>query len=145
MRRLPLFLAASVLLNLFLVGAIAGGVIRLRHHRPMIMAGSLRIAGAELPDGERRAFRAAMQAARRSMRPALEESRASREQAAALLRQPTVDQPAVRAALARARVADAQVREAVELRAVAFAATLPPADRARLADAMARRAEKGRL
>lgn len=34
------------------------------------------------------------------------------------------------------------VRQAVERRAVAYAATLPPDDRARLADAIARRADK---
>ena len=61
-----------------------------------------------------------------------------------LLREAVVDQPAVVAALDRARAADMAVRAAVERRAVAYAATLPPADRGKLADAMQRRASKAR-
>jgi uncharacterized membrane protein len=55
-----------------------------------------------------------------------------------------IDQAAVVAALDRARNADMAVRATVERRAVAYAASLPPADRAKLADAMQRRAQKAR-
>lgn len=144
MRHLRIGLAISVVLNLFLAGALIAGAMSLRGGRRMINAGSLRIAGAELPVEERRPFRAALRDARHSMRQTVVEARVAKAQAAALLRQPTVDQPAVLSALDRARTADMAVRSAVERRAVAYAATLPRADRAKLADAMARRGRRAR-
>ncbi|WP_010188393.1 periplasmic heavy metal sensor [Sphingomonas sp. PAMC 26605] len=140
MSKMRIAMAISILLNLFLAGALVAGTVLLRSGGRMINAGSLRIAGAELPVGERRAFRAALRAARRTVRPTILKSRAAKVEAAAFLGRPTVDQSAVLVALDRARVADIAVRAAVEQRAVAFAATLPPVDRARLADAMQRRA-----
>lgn len=142
MSRLRIALVISVIVNLFLASALIAGFVSLRTGGGMINAGSLRVAGSELPRAERRPFRMALRAARRAVRPTIVEGRGAKAQAAALLRQPTVDQAAVNAALDRARVADMAVRAAVERRAVAYAATLPPADRAKLADAMQRRADK---
>jgi uncharacterized membrane protein len=142
MSKLRLGLAASVILNLFLVGALVAGYASLRTGKRMLNAGSLRIAGAELPAVERRPFRQALRQARQTMHPTIVASRAAKTQAAGLLRQATVDQTAVLAALDRARAADMAVRTAVERRAVAFAATLPAADRAKLAEAMERRANR---
>lgn len=144
MGKLRIALAASIILNLFLAGALIAGVISLRSGGRMINAGSMRIAGAELPLSERRPFRRALREARRAMRPTLVEARTAKAEAAMLLRQRVIDQTAVVAALDRARVADMAVRAAVERRAVAYAATLPPADRAKLADAIQRRASKVR-
>lgn len=144
MSRLRIALLMSVILNLFLVGALVAGVISLRSGARMINAGSLRIAGAELPAAERRPFRVALRQARRAMRPVLLDARAAKVEAAKLLRQPKFDQAAMVDALDRARAADMAVRSAVERRAVVYAATLPPNDRAKLADAMQRRAEKAR-
>lgn len=140
MSKMRIALAVSVLLNLFLAGALVAGTVLLRSGGRMINAGSLRIAGAELPVGERRPFRVALREARRAVHPTILTSRAAKAEAAVLLRQPAIDQTAVIAALDRARAADMAVRAAVERRAVAFAATLPPSDRAKLADAMQRRA-----
>ena len=142
MRKLSIALAASVVLNVFLAGALAAGAVSLRTESRMINAGSLRVAGAELPKSERRSFRLALREARASMRPTIVAARVAKAEAAGLLRQPELDQDAVNASLDRARAADTAVRAAVERRAVAYAATLPPADRARLADAMQRRADK---
>ncbi len=136
-------LIASIVLNLFLAGALVAGFVTLRAGSRMINAGSLRIVGAELPKSERWPFRIALREARRAMHPTIVEGRTAKAEAASLLRQPTIDQAAVIAALDRARGADTSIRAAVERRAVAYAATLPIADRARLADAMQRRAEKG--
>ena len=132
MGRLRIALVVSIILNLFLAAALVAGIISVRSGDRMINAGSLRIAGAELPRAERRPFRMALREARRSMRPALLEARAARVEAAALLR-PTErsTRAAVVAALDRARSAEVAVRAAVERRAVAYAATLPPADRAK--------------
>lgn len=141
--RLRLALAVSVVVNLFLAAALIAGYASLRSGGRMIAAGSLRIAGSELPAAERRPFRQALRQARRAMHPTALAGRAARAEAAELLRQPVVDQARVLAALDRARAADLAVRAAVEARAVTFAATLPPADRATLAGAMERRAERG--
>jgi uncharacterized membrane protein len=144
MSGLRIALAVSVILNLFLVGALVAGLVSLRGGGVgMINAGALRVAGAELPRAERRPFRLALREARRAMRPTFQQRRAAKAEAAALLRRPVVDQAAVNAALDRARMADIAVRAAVEQRAVAYAASLPVQDRARLADAMERRTEKG--
>lgn len=144
MSKLRIALVVSVILNLFLVGALAAGIVSIRSGSHMINAGSLRIAGAELPAAERRPFRKALRQARREMRPTIIASRKEKATAAALLRQPTIDQAAIIAALERASRADSAVRAAIERRAVAYAATLPQADRAKLADAIERRANKAR-
>lgn len=143
MSKLRIGLAISIVFNLFLAGVLASGYVTLRTGTRRINAGSLRIAGAELPVAVRRPFRAALREARRSMRPTIEEARAAKAHAAVLLRQPHLDQAAVLAELDRARAADVAVRAAVERRAVAYAASLSPADRMTLADAMKRRAMKG--
>jgi uncharacterized membrane protein len=143
MTRLRLGLIASIILNLFLAAALIAGYASLRTGKRMLNAGSLRIAGAELPASERRPFRQALRQTRQAMRPTIVVSRTAKAQAAALLRQDAVDQAAVLAALDRARAADMAVRAAVERRAVAFAAGLPADDRAKLAQAMERRARRG--
>lgn len=143
MNRLRIAVMVSVLLNVFLAGALAAGFFAMRNAGRMINAGALRIAGAELPASARRPFRRALREARNAMLPSIAESRMAKGQAAQLLRQPNVDQAAVMAALDRARADDMAVRAAVERSAVAFAATLPAADRAKLADAMNKRARQG--
>ena len=140
MNKVRIALAVSMILNLFLAGALVAGALSLRSGSRMIAAGSLRIAGAELPESERRPFRRALREARRAMGPLISRSRAAKAEAAELLRAPTIDQAGIMAALDRARVDDMAVRTAVERRAVAYAASLPLADRAKLADAMRRRA-----
>lgn len=142
MNKLRVALAVSIVLNLFLAAALAAGYVSLHTGSRMINAGSLRIAGAELPVAVRKPFRAALRETRQSMRPTIIQARAAKAQAAVLLRQPVIDQAAVIAALDRARAADMTIRAAVERRAIAYAAALPPADRATLADAMKRRADK---
>ena len=140
MNTLRIAILVSVALNLFLAAALVAGFVSLRTGGGMINAGSLRIAGAELPESERRPFRMALREARRAMRPTIVQACTAKAEAALLLRQRVLDQAAVVAALDRARAGDMAVRAAVERRAVAFAATLTRADRAKLADAMQRRA-----
>jgi len=138
-RTLKIVCAVSILLNIFLVAAVVGGLVWVRAVHPMIAAGSIRIAGAELPLAERRAFRAALRETRREIRPVILARSQAREEAAALLRAPVLDQAALNAALARARAADMVTRAHLEARAVSFAAALPPADRARLAEGLLKR------
>ena len=135
-------LIASLLLNLFLAGALVGGAAWLRSGHRMIAAGALRIAGSELPRAERHAFRSRLRAARDSVRPLIDESNAAKADAARLLAQPSADGAATKAALAKARADDFRVRAVVEDRAVDFAATLQQPDRQRIADALVGRMQK---
>lgn len=135
-RKLQIALVVSLLMNLFLAGAVVGGAAWIKARQPMIAAGSLRVAGAELPVEQRRAFREALRETRRSLKATTRDAKAARTQAAALLRAPVLDQNALNATLARVRADDLIVRTALEQRAIAFAATISPADRARLAERM---------
>jgi uncharacterized membrane protein len=144
-RPFKIALAASVLLNIFLVAALVGGAASVhRLARPSIGPGSLRIAGAELPRDTRRAFRRHLRAARRAAQSDIAASRAARQQASVLLEQRVLDRAALDTALTKARVADFAVRAQLEAGAVDFIARLAPADRMRLAEAMRQRAKNQR-
>ncbi|MDP9415223.1 MAG: periplasmic heavy metal sensor [Pseudomonadota bacterium] len=136
-------LIISVMLNVFLVGVIAGGAFMwLRAERPAptlaadMRGGRLRIAGAGLSPEYRRAFRAALRETRRESRPLILESRAGRQEAARLLSQPVVNRAAVEAALARARAADIALRARLEERVIGFAVALPAEQRKVLAEGL---------
>ena len=142
-RTLRIVCAVSILLNIFLVAAAIGGAAWIHARRPMIVAGSIRVAGAELPQDRRRAFRHALREVRREMQPMVIAGRQARQRAATLLRAPTLDPVALGAALARIRAADFALRARIEARAIDFAATLPSADRAKLAAGLLRRPAAG--
>ncbi|MBZ9701076.1 MULTISPECIES: periplasmic heavy metal sensor [unclassified Mesorhizobium] len=132
-------LIASVALNVFLAGALAGGAVWLRSGK----AGqgySLEAAGGRLPDQERRIFRKALREVRRESRQVILDGQQARREAADLLRQPTLDTAALTAALERARNADVTMRMRLEQRIVEFAAASSAEDRAVLAEALTRRA-----
>jgi uncharacterized membrane protein len=135
-RTLRIVCAVSILLNIFLLAGIGSSLFWLHHRRPMIGAGAMRIVGAELPKDERKAFRQTLRDARRDARPLIQTDRQTRQDAAQLLRAPTVDQAALTATLARVRDADMALRAQIEARAVPFVAGLPQADRTKLADSM---------
>jgi len=138
-RSLKIICAVSILLNVFMLGAVIGGVAWVGTRHPMIGVGSIRIAGSELPRDERRTFRRVLRDARREMRPTVMAGRQARADTAALLRAPTLDQAALTDALSRVRIADFAIRAHVEARAVGFVASLPPTERAKLADGIERR------
>jgi uncharacterized membrane protein len=140
-RTLKILCAVSILLNLFLIGGGIGGLAWL-HARPALAG--LRAAGGDLPRDQRKVFRSAARDARLEMRPTALEGRRARADAAALLRAPTLDQPALNAALARLRAADIAIRTHVEERIVTVAGTFSPADRAILADGMQKKAGRPR-
>jgi uncharacterized membrane protein len=143
-RRWPWLLIGSALLNLFLIGVIVGGAWWVRARPPAGAAGALRLNAAGLSDEQQRTIRVALRPTRRALRPVVRESRAAREEAAALLRQPRPDRTALRAALARIRAADFRVRGATEDGAVDAVAALPAAERGRIADTLLRRGGRGR-
>jgi uncharacterized membrane protein len=157
--RLSRWLWASALLNLFLVGGIAGGAWRWRAHHAEtgsvavatpegVQAGApaghaaiaprgLRFAADGLPPERRQAFRSGLREVRREAAAQAQGSREGRAQVVQLLSAPQFDRAAVEAALARTRAADFAVRERVETHVVDFAAQLTPAERSTLVKGLA--------
>ena len=131
-------LIASVVVNVFLAGALAGGAVWIRSGKPA-QGYSLEAAGGRLPDQQRTLFRKALREVRQESREIIRDGQQARREAADLLRQPVLDTAALSAALERARNADVTVRTRLEQRIVEFAAAAPTEDRNMLAEGLARR------
>lgn len=132
----PRLVAASLVLNVFLIGALAGGAGWLiGRSNPGY---SLESAGGKLPADDREAFRQALRDVRRESRQIIVDGQQARREAADLLQQPTLDTPALAAALERARNADAAIRAKLEQRIVEFAASSSLEDRRLLAEGLLR-------
>lgn len=143
-RKSRVLLAASLLLNIFAVGAIGGGLVMIA--RPAVwrsITGAsgrpIRAAGDVLPQPERQQFRRMMTGVLRDNRDLEQTAADNRAAAAELFVQPQFDRDAVAAALERARDADILLRSRLETTAVDFAARLPAGERELLADALQRR------
>ncbi|TPM28187.1 periplasmic heavy metal sensor [Mesorhizobium sp. B2-3-4] len=130
---------ASVALNVFLAGALAGGAVWIRSGKPA-QGYSLEAAGGRLPDQQRILFRKALREVRRESRDIILDGQQARREAADLLLQPVLDTAALSAALERARNADITLRTRLEQRIVEFAAAGSAEGRAVLADGLSRRA-----
>ncbi|WP_027060933.1 periplasmic heavy metal sensor [Mesorhizobium loti] len=129
---------ASVVLNVFLAGALAGGAVWIRSGKSG-QGYSLEAAGGRLPDQQRMLFRKALREIRRESRDIILDGQQARREAADLLRQPVLDTAALSAALERARNADITVRTRLEQRIIEFAAAGSADDRNVLAEGLARR------
>ncbi len=150
-RTLRAALAASVVLNLFAIGAVGGGAVMwlsLKHPPAAGRGRPLRNAADALPAAERAQYLAVFRAAVVDARPIQKAARENRRLAAALFVQPRFDAAAVTAALERARNADFALRARLEATMVSFAQNLPQADRVILARRLSRggplRQPKGR-
>ncbi|MBI0331290.1 periplasmic heavy metal sensor [Burkholderia plantarii] len=136
-----LLLAASVVLNVFLLGAIAGGAYQWyarQHgaggaHGPKV---ALRFAAEALPAERQHQFTEALKAARRDARVYAREGREGRRDVLDLLAMPQLDRPALDEALARTREADMRLRAQVEGSVADFAASLTPEERQRFVDGL---------
>jgi uncharacterized membrane protein len=134
-------LAVSLVLNLFVIGAVIG-VLVIRQHA-LAQAGAVdpvMSAANALPADKRDAFRAAMAARLQSLRPQLRDARIARRAAMARLQLEPFDRAAASADLARGRADDAAARGQVEEAILDFAATLPVDQRAALAKGLGRAA-----
>jgi uncharacterized membrane protein len=126
-------LIVSIVLNIFLVGAIAGGVWRWTHQPA---AGWRARAAASLPRDHARHFRRTVRQTVRENIDVAREAREARAEAARLFIQPQFNSAAVIGQLRRAQVADATLRDRIETTVVTFAATLPLQERQALAQAL---------
>lgn len=143
-RSLKLMCTVSLMLNIFLLGIIAGGAYRwlwLVSEHPVAVAQprGVRFAADELSTERQKQFHLALRQARQDSAPLLENARDGRREIASLLGAPQFDRPAVEAALARTREADTALRARVESAVVGFAATLTPEERRAFVDALTRR------
>lgn len=140
-RNLVILLFVSLALNLFILGAVAGAYVfggRMHHHRPEFRGGNPMLSAASaLPDSEAEAYRQALSAQVMAERQKVHEARGLRRDAFMRLGGDPVDAAAVTGDLDRARALETDARGEIDHAIVQFAAKLPPADRARLAQALA--------
>ena len=137
------WLVASLVLNVFIVGAVAGGAARWWFAERSVAAAEpprgLRHAADDLPAEQRRNFLVGLRNARRAVAEPLQAAREGRQEVLRLLREPRFEADAVAQTLARTRAADMAARERFEAAVVDFASTLSPPERQKLADGLARR------
>lgn len=140
-RALTLALIGSVALNLFVIGVVVGGVVvghRMREAGPGANRPRqpLWTAADTLPPEHQQAYRRLLRGQNGQTDHQMRQARQARREAWSHL----ADEPgpAVSKRLADARVLEMTARAGVEDRIVAFAATLPPAERSELAIGLAR-------
>ncbi|ACD19387.1 periplasmic heavy metal sensor [Paraburkholderia phytofirmans] len=134
-------LVASLVLNVFLVGAIVGGAYQwfaARGAAAPVLAQqrALRFAAQTLSAERQKAFIDGLKEARRDGRQYAREGREGRREVLRLLAAPQFDRAALDAALERTREADSHLRAQVEGSVADFAATLSPEERVQFADSL---------
>jgi len=142
MPRARTWLIVSIAFNVFLMGGIAGALIRWKGDEHVIIAQqhrNIRYAADELTPQHRKAFMALLRQQNRDARPLAKEARQSRQNVARLLTAPQLDQQAIDQALAQVRSTDIERRQRLEDSIVAFAASLPFDERILLAQGLQRR------
>lgn len=147
-RTLVILLALSAALNLFVIGAVAGGWWmreRLEIRRTPTAAAPApgwRAMGRRLSPEGREVFRETLQDLAPETAPLAAEGRRNRREAAELMAASTLDAAALNAALDRARAADLALRGKLEGAVVDAATRLSSTDRAVLAENLRRRAQR---
>ncbi|MDE1182359.1 periplasmic heavy metal sensor [Paraburkholderia sp.] len=140
-------LVGSLVLNVFLIGAMTGGAYQwFAAHRAAVaplaaQQRALRFAAADLSPERQRAFIDGLKDARREGRPFARDAREGRRDVLRLLAAPQLDRTALDAALARTRDADSALRARVESSVADFAASLTPDERVRFADSLKQRGQ----
>jgi uncharacterized membrane protein len=140
-------LVGSLVLNVFLVGAIVGGAYQwFAAHgsttAPVVaQQRALRFAAEALSPERQQAFIDGLKNARRDGRQYAREGREGRREVLRLLAAPQLDRAALDAALARTRTADTTLRAQVESSVADFAATLTPEERVQFAESLKQRGQ----
>jgi uncharacterized membrane protein len=148
MSRAKVVTVISLVLNVFLIGAVVGGLYGWMSHERDVKATQqrgLRFAASELSAERQAAFMDALKATRRdpASRSLAAAARAGRMEVAQALLANDFNAAALTAALTSTRDADMQLRARVEGTVAAFAATLSPDERGKLVDAMQRHGPLG--
>jgi uncharacterized membrane protein len=135
-------LAASIALNVFILGAAAGAFFwRSWPTPPQRVEQGLAAVAQALEPAQRQAFRQALATARRDAEPDSQAARAAREELARLLGEPNLDRATIDATLDATRAADIRVRARTEAAVVDFAENLDPQDRAKLVQGLSSRGQ----
>lgn len=151
-RTLAIILFISLAVNVFLIGAVVGGLVvgqRVHHQRPAMARGGqpLWAAANQLPPEQRRAYRRLLRGEAGEVRAGMSEVRAARVEAWRGLA--AGDPAAVKQELNAVRAREMAIRSGVEERIVDFAAGLSPVERARLVEGLTRPpsepAERGQM
>ncbi|SAL15669.1 membrane protein [Caballeronia arvi] len=142
-RTLKTLAAVSLVLNVFLLGAIAGGAYWLSgpfaHQRTeAAQQRGIRFAAADLSPERQRQLRDALRKTRRESLPLIRDARDGRIDLAHRLAAQDFDRRALDDALARTREADVALRARIEGTVADFASTLTPQERLKLVGAMER-------
>jgi len=143
-QKLKWLLIASLTLNLFLIGGIAGGAYRLLWSDHAALAErpiqrGLRFAADDLSIEQRMAFRKTLRETRREAKPLIEAAREKRAEVRKLLAASAFDRQAVTSAINQTREADIALRMRIENALVSFAETLSQQERIKLAEGLAKR------
>jgi uncharacterized membrane protein len=140
----PKLLIASIILNIFLVGCLAGGAYHLfwsdhatfgKNHAKNQTG--LRFAAENLSDEQQERFRDSLRQTRRNARPIIMQGIDARRHLHELLKASTFDRVAISAAVAKVRESDVAVRIEMEENLIKFAETLTTDERIKLAEGLA--------
>lgn len=140
-RALKVGLGVSLALNLFLVGALAAGLIvgqRELKARGFMRHPPLFVAARSLPEAEQQRLREQMRAAAQAAGPDFRAAREARRQAVALASADAYDPAAVRAALARSNALEVAGRSKIDARLTELMGTMTPQARKALAPSLGR-------
>jgi uncharacterized membrane protein len=134
LRTLKTLAAVSLVLNVFLLGSIAGGAYWLSGP----LQRGIRFAAADLSPERQKELRDALRKTRRESLPLIRDARDGRIDLAHVLAARDFDRHALDDALSRTREADVALRARIEGTVADFASTLTPDERLKLVGAMER-------
>ncbi|MGF0237482.1 periplasmic heavy metal sensor [Rhodococcus sp. IEGM1300] len=147
-KRFKALLVVSLLLNVFLIGGVAGGLYQWHNQaKPMLAMPQhgLRKALVQLPPAKRHQLRQLLRQTRLENQPLIAASRDARLDVIRQLQAPTLDRSALESDMGKAREADINLRAKVDANLAEFASTLPPEERQTLVESMFERGNaKGR-
>ncbi|MCK6190023.1 MULTISPECIES: periplasmic heavy metal sensor [unclassified Pseudomonas] len=139
-RPLKPWLLVSVLLNVFLIGGVGGGLYHWKANTPtaeaVVNQHGLRQAMFKLPPERRRELRQLLRHNRADSQPLVMAGREARMGVIRQLQAPTLDRDVLVAELAKAREADAALRALVDSTLAQFASGLPWDERQKLVEAL---------
>ncbi|OCW24210.1 MULTISPECIES: periplasmic heavy metal sensor [Pseudomonas] len=139
-RSLKPWLFVSVLLNVFLIGGVGGGLYHwMASAKPaqvLVNQHGLRQAMINLPPERRRELRQLLRRNSADSQPLIMAGREARMGVIKQLEAPTLDHEVLVAELAKAREADAALRALVDGTLAQFAGTLPQDERQKLVEAL---------
>ncbi|MCU1781284.1 periplasmic heavy metal sensor [Pseudomonas sp. 13B_2.1_Bac1] len=139
-RSLKPWLFVSVLLNVFLIGGVGGGLYHwMASAKPaqvLVNQHGLRQAMIKLPPERRRELRQLLRQNSADSQPLIMAGREARMGVIKQMEAPTLDHEVLVAELAKAREADAALRALVDGTLAQFAGTLPQDERQKLVEAL---------